>query len=707
MSRLFSADEIKLNLANLLSGTADPTAGGGVARAISSLYARAQAGSVGLYQKTGAAATAWEKMAQSLGWTSVRDFGAAGDGVADDTAPIQNAINQVNGQSGGVVYFPRGTYLVSQISMAGMNAVQLCGCGAGSVLKWSFNAGGAAGSMLTASAGTQRLVIDSLRFDGSGLTNPAASRANHLLSLSGAITECHITQCFFGGMIASSGDGVHVVGTAGNLVARLWVRDNDFDGCSRFGIGGEQGFQYVWLIDNYMANCETEIGLVSTANLNSDSIQVARNQIVHSGAVRHAMRFEGDPAGLITKLLVRENLVIGGFVTMSGIQYGELNENTVISGAFASTDPVVRVFGGFSDSLICTNQIDRDPAASAGTCLTIESSGGVAPTRFGVERNQFTQQVTGAGFIKVVDGTNFAIEDNKCRGTNAGATTVHAIDLQAVAVGLDVALVESNQITAAAGVYASAVRLLANGANVGGVSIVDNQANQIDVGARFEVGGGGGNFTTSQIMFGDNNLAAATSDFANVGGAGVVPRIGGNATPVIGTQYFEGTGSPEGAVTARAGSLYSNQSGGQAVSFFYKETGTGNVGWLGVGGSSLVYGTNDTTTVATAVFLGTGFIATSPAAEIQMAATRPGTIRNLRVQVAGAGTGSQTVTYTVRKNGADTALLTTINNTATGSATDLTHSFTVAAGDLLSVSVVKAGVVAAGQTGVTAAMEMV
>jgi len=44
---------------------------------------------------------------------SVRDFGAIGDGVADDTAAIQGAINVCLTLSGGHLYFPAGTYKIS------------------------------------------------------------------------------------------------------------------------------------------------------------------------------------------------------------------------------------------------------------------------------------------------------------------------------------------------------------------------------------------------------------------------------------------------------------------------------------------------------------------------------------------------------------------------------------------------------------------
>lgn len=41
---------------------------------------------------------------------NVQDFGAAGDGIADDTAAISDALNQIREQGGGVLWFPTATY---------------------------------------------------------------------------------------------------------------------------------------------------------------------------------------------------------------------------------------------------------------------------------------------------------------------------------------------------------------------------------------------------------------------------------------------------------------------------------------------------------------------------------------------------------------------------------------------------------------------
>jgi hypothetical protein len=42
-----------------------------------------------------------------------------------------------------------------------------------------------------------------------------------------------------------------------------------------------------------------------------------------------------------------------------------------------------------------------------------------------------------------------------------------------------------------------------------------------------------------------------------------------------------GTGDPNGAVTASPPALYLNRSGGAGTTLYVKESGAGNVGWVG------------------------------------------------------------------------------------------------------------------------------
>ncbi len=709
MSSIFGSSQIRLNLVDLIQQGVAPNAGGGVAGAIGSFFLRSGTGQAWL--KTGAAATAWTQLQQSFAWYSVLDYGAIGDGATDDTAAIQAANDACATAGGGVVFFPGGlTYAATQLTINAQNNVQWLGAGTSSVIKWLWNAATVAGSLVTVKGGSQHIKIQFLKFDGSGLTNPAASRENHLLAVGAgqAVTEIQILNCQFGGMVASSGDGVNIKGGAGALVSRCWTDENNFDGCSRFGVCARQDYEYLWVESNYLTNCETEIALVDDGtDHTANSAIVQGNQINHTSAtVRHAMRVEGGATTLITRATIVDNTVIGGFLTFAAVQWGVYLANVCTSGAFASADPVLRVFGSVSYATICNNVLDRSSGASVGPMLTVEKAT-TSPTIFRVGENVLFNETVGGGFIKVVDCVKWSAGGNLCRSSDADASVMFAIDVQAVTVNITDALIgPGNQMTAAAHSIAACVRLLANGANIVDASIAGNQGDNCDYGAQFEIGGGGGTVNTGQILYGGNNFDSSTGDFNNVGGAAVRPRIGLNAG-VFGANLFTGTGSPEGVITARIGSIYLRSDGGVASVFYYKESGTGNTGWIGVGGSMITFGTGDTTTVATAVFLAPGWIATAIAAEIQQAVTRPGTIRSLYIQATTAGVTASTNTYVVRKNGTNTALTTTIGNTATGSASDLTHSFTVVAGDLLSVQVTKGGAVGTGQGNVAAVMELV
>ena len=64
---------------------------------------------------------------------SVKDFGAVGDGVADDTAAIQAALTSLTA-TGGEVQIPRGTYLISAPLQYASN-LTIRGAGAASIIK--------------------------------------------------------------------------------------------------------------------------------------------------------------------------------------------------------------------------------------------------------------------------------------------------------------------------------------------------------------------------------------------------------------------------------------------------------------------------------------------------------------------------------------------------------------------------------------------
>lgn len=66
---------------------------------------------------------------QTTGIFNVHNYGAIGDGSTDDTSPIQAAIDAANAVSGGIVYFPQGTYISTLLTL--YSNIHLLGDGIG------------------------------------------------------------------------------------------------------------------------------------------------------------------------------------------------------------------------------------------------------------------------------------------------------------------------------------------------------------------------------------------------------------------------------------------------------------------------------------------------------------------------------------------------------------------------------------------------
>lgn len=74
-----------------------------------------------------------DSLVQSSPFYDVKNYGATGDGTTDDTASIQAAINAAIAAGGGVVWFPAGTFLSSDLSMD--RNVSILGSGQLSIVK--------------------------------------------------------------------------------------------------------------------------------------------------------------------------------------------------------------------------------------------------------------------------------------------------------------------------------------------------------------------------------------------------------------------------------------------------------------------------------------------------------------------------------------------------------------------------------------------
>jgi hypothetical protein len=139
---------------------------------------------------------------------NVLDFGAVGDGSADDTAAIQAAIdslpNQTSNQGtvgeGGQVFFPAGIYKITSSINIGANdrSVELIGAGKGrSIINVAFNGIGINVSGTDSGSGyTKNFVLRDMRLQSTTVTGRTAG--TKLLSIK-YLHYFNIERCWFQG----------------------------------------------------------------------------------------------------------------------------------------------------------------------------------------------------------------------------------------------------------------------------------------------------------------------------------------------------------------------------------------------------------------------------------------------------------------------------------------------------------------------------
>lgn len=570
MTKSSSFISASLNAVSLLSGTVDPTAG--IAAPIGSKYWRGTV-TAGDYTKTGAGDGQWTLTATGI-YFNVRNYGATGDGVTDDRAAIQLAIDDAS-VIGGTVFFPQGTYLCGKSGanpysfvLNNVDSVRFLGTGiGGAVIKQSGSAGSGAYNLFRINGGSQATEFELLTFDQSGLTNPGANVCHMINAVEVSIVK--VINCRFIGGVATAGAYVHVGGTSG-LVAELV----QIVGCDMRNAGGpcvwfNSESNTCWLLDSTLVNTATSddcLAIVDAASGDISNIQVMGNHIENTQ--KYALRATSPT--LMQRLQINNNLLLG-IVDVTLCTRSQFQHNEVYMSVAALTVAVC-TFRTSSELQFQKNIIGREATCAVGRNLFLDTCSKVQ-----VQKNIWIALKAGSGLLRTLDTTNLQIQGNTCTVTDAGSTTVDAYSIEAAAVNIDNIQITHDTILASAGTWKDAVTILAGVGTVGLVQITPGIFDNCDNGVLFDDGGGGAAKFINFLMIAGGIIDADTTAFtASV--AGLYVRVAGNAS-IFGVNIISGAGTPEGAVTARAGSMYLRSDGGAATTLYIKTSGTGNTGW--------------------------------------------------------------------------------------------------------------------------------
>jgi len=219
------------------------------------------------YLPAGTGAVATNVQSKLREWVSVRDFGAVGDGVEDDTVAIQTAFDAA--PAGGGVMFPPGDYAISAAIVPPRSYVQVYGGGLPKIIQQT------ADTRIFSVNSRTGMVFSGLRFSGAaGATSDASAACIHFSSC----IECTVRDCQF----------------------------FDFSGAGVRGINSEK----ILVESNIFENAQYVPAITGDINfVNSNDCSALNNRCFSGGAT--AINFTTNGDGLCNNPIVKGNNIYG------------------------------------------------------------------------------------------------------------------------------------------------------------------------------------------------------------------------------------------------------------------------------------------------------------------------------------------------------------------------------------------------------------
>lgn len=365
------------------------------------------------------------RSAAPAGFVDVRRHGARGDGIADDTAAFQSALD-----GAAAVWVPQGRYVVGELAL--WSYTQLAGAGAGSVLVHRPGSrvlaavgGGYAGSA-DPRDNVRDVAIEDLAFEGRSATEGFV-QTNHLLVATGC-SGLRVRRCAFR---AFQGDGIYVGGSAYATGAERHNEDVCIRGCLFDGVNDQnrQGVSitdgtHVTIAGNLFRDCSRP-DMPGAVDIEPEApwarvrdVRVLRNRFVNVlggvGAVCVILaldRYERHPRGIE----IRGNRVEGRFRTLGIVAKAFVDAaaappvDVVIAG-----NEILDTFHGFEVSGLRGVRVEDNVirGTTVAARLSVPHRGRAADVA--VVRNRFEKVGMHSGVaLKVFPTIGLAVTDNR------------------------------------------------------------------------------------------------------------------------------------------------------------------------------------------------------------------------------------------------------------------------------------------------------
>lgn len=221
--------------------------------------------------------------ASSSYYINVKDYGAVGDGITNDTTSIQNAIAAIPA-TGGTVFFPKGTYVVDEALTLTVDNTTILGEGWNSIIK--FAGGLTVNTDMISSNGINGISILNIALDGNIANNPQAT----------VYTTC-----------------VHILNGTGHRIFNVSATGGNIEGIYLYNTTDS-------FIDNLLANGNGEFR-VDASGLHLDTCQ----DCVVSNVVSNNNGFHGIILSTCSNIQVNNCVLndngFNGFMVQTGCSY--------------------------------------------------------------------------------------------------------------------------------------------------------------------------------------------------------------------------------------------------------------------------------------------------------------------------------------------------------------------------------------------------